>query len=418
MTTPVPTSSGIPPNVHYTHSGDLDLPFSREEIVQQAVSIAEYLYEQANWRQSEQLWSFASPRTTLFHPASFYGGATGIATYMCEVAHVTKDATYYRYAQTIMDWVLKHHPFVPGETPPGLYFGYAGVSWLLARLANALNDHFYLECAVTSASQLARTTPDRLDLTHGAAGLGLMHLELFRHTGDHTYLAYAQSLAHSLLEKVHIDEEGGVYWQEEQFSMWGLAHGSAGIAYFLLALYKLHPDPDLQKLLTRVNTTLLLAAVPTARGQGISWRKDTTDITAPWTHWCHGAAGVGTYLLAAARTLQEPTLETAAIKAAQAVRLSSGMTSLCQCHGFSGDGEYLLQVSRAFNVPEITRAVYQLVRKLYTFRLTTEGVPTFVWNSEAMHPDPDYMTGYCGIYGFLLRFCDETLPRPLSIETL
>lgn len=65
---------------------------------------------------------------------------------------------------------------------------------------------------------------------------------------------------------------------------------------------------------------------------------------------------------------------------------------------------------------KLTEAVYQTVRKIYSFRLNSADVPAFVWNSEALHPDPDYMTGYCGIYGFLLRFCDPTLSRPLSFE--
>lgn len=392
------------------------LPLAREEIVQQATAIAEYLYEQADWEQKEQLWPFISPRGTLFHPASFYGGASGIATYMCEVAHVTGNPTYYHYARHIMDWVLERYPFVPDETPLGLYFGYAGVPWMLSRLAQGLEESSYLEQADTIAQQLALVSPSRLDLTHGAAGIGLMHLQLFRQTGKRVFLEHAQHLADTFLEQANFDAQEGVSWQEEQLSMWGLAHGTAGIAYFLLALYSQTHDEALKKMVMRANTTLLQASVHTAHGQGLSWRKDTTDKAVPWTHWCHGASGVGTYLLAAAQVLQDAELEAVALKAAQAIRLSTGMASFCQCHGLSGDGEYLLQVSRAFQASEITQAVYQTARKLYTFRLTVEGIPAFVWNNEAMEPDPDYMTGYCGIYGFLLRLCDETLPRPLSFD--
>ena len=340
---------------HSQHKKDENtpqLPFSCEEIVQQAASIATYLYEQADWQQSERLWSFTSERNMLFHPASFYGGATGIANYMCEVAHVTKDTTYYHYAQAIMDWVLKQHPFVAKETPVGLYFGYAGVPWQLARLARALDNPAYLERATSIATQLASSPLDRLDLCHGAIGIGLMQLELFQHTGDTTYLTAAQSLGTYLMEQALIDEQGGVCWSEEQRNMWGLAHGSSGIAYFLLALYNQRRDPILKSLIDRANIALLHAAVPTAHAQALSWRKDPTDNGAPWTHWCHGASGVGTYLLAASQILHEPPIKDAALKAAHAIRLSTGLTSLCQCHGLSGDGEYLLQASRTFNAPE------------------------------------------------------------------
>ena len=397
-------------------SHEHDLPFAREEIVEQAKAIAQHLYEQADWEQSEQLWPFISARGSLFHPASFYGGASGIATYMCEVAHVSGNVAYYDYARRIMDWVLMQHPFIPGETPPGLYFGYAGVPWLLAQLAESLAENSYLERAAEIAHQLAALPPAQLDLSHGAAGIGLMYLKLFRQTADRTYLTYAQRLADFLQQQAMLDEQAGAYWQEEGRIMWGLAHGSAGIAYFLLALYSQTHAPALKELLLRVNAALSNAAVPTAHGWGLSWRKDAVDKDAPWTHWCHGASGIGTYLLPAAGILQDPGLEDVAVKAAHAVRLSTGMNLACQCHGLSGNGEYLLQVSRAVKLPEITQAVHQTVRKLYAFRLPIEGVPAFVWNNEAMEPDPDYMTGYCGIYGFLLRFCDATLPRPLFFE--
>jgi lantibiotic modifying enzyme len=335
---------------------------------------------------------------------------------MCEIAHVSGDATYYSYARRIMDWVLMQHPFIPGETPPGLYFGYAAVPWLLAQLAQNLAENSYLERADDIAHQLAALTPNRLDLSHGVAGLGLMYLKLFRQTGDSAYLTYARRQADFLLQQAVLDEQAGVYWREEGRIMWGLAHGSAGIAYFLLALYNQTHDPALKEILIGVNAALLGAAVPTAHGQGLSWRKDSTDKGASWTHWCHGASGVGTYLLPAACILQDSKLEAAAVKAAHAVRLSTAMTFACQCHGLSGDGEYLLQVSRTLKIPEIIPAVHRTARKLYAFRLTIEGVPAFVWNNEVMEPDPDYMTGYCGIYGFLLRLCDPTLPRPLFLD--
>lgn len=393
--------------------------FSKNELLYNAVAIADYLYEKADWANTDQLWSFISSRGSLFHPTSFYGGATGIAYYLCEVAQVIDDPAYYTRADKIMTWVLSHHPLKPGETPLGLYFGYAGVPWILTILGRGLENDTYFKQAATLANQLAQIPPARLDLTHGAAGIGLMHLKIFQETGNTKSLEYAINLGQLLLDHVEYNLEGGAFWKENlpdgPRNLWGFAHGSAGIAYFMLALYDQTHDLRVKEVIDRVNTDLLQAAVLTAQDRGYSWLRDSVDKSVPWTHWCNGASGVGTYLLTAAHYFKNTKLEEAAVKAAFAIQLSTGMSTSCQCHGLAGDGEYLIQVGRLLNQPEIMQAAYHFARKLYTLRLKYDGIPGFIWEGETRNADPDYMTGYCGIYGFFLRLFDEDLSRPLSL---
>jgi len=390
------------------------LPFSHAQLMQNAIAIAEHLYNQVNWQHADAGWLWSvSQRAKLFYPGSFYGGATGIAYYLCEIAQVTGDPKYYLYASQIMDWVLTHHPLVSGETPLGLHFGCAGVPWILIMIAQGLEDKGYLDRAIDIANHIAQIPPSRLDHSHGAAGIGLMHLELFRHTGDCRQLAHAIHLGELLLEHRDFDAQGNATWREGERTMWGFAHGAAGIAYYLLALYSQTKDSSLKEVIDKTNKVLIQAATPTAHNQGLSWLKDTADKGPAWTHWCNGASGVGIYFLATARYLCDAELESVALKAAHAIRLSHGMTTFCQCHGLAGDGEYLLQAGRTLDHPEIIEAAYQVVRKLYVYRLSVDAVPGFVWSSETMEIDPGYMIGYCGIYGFLLRVFHADLPRPL-----
>jgi lantibiotic modifying enzyme len=383
-------------------------------VLTNAVAIADYLIEQANFDHPEQLWSFIGSRGELFYPASFYGGASGIAHYFCEVAQVTADTRYYQEAARILDWLDKHTELTV-EIPHGLYFGYAGYILLCAQIGEKLQEPRYQKKALLLASQLAKLPFQRLDLTHGAAGRGLLHLSLYWLSGDHEQLEYAQAIADEILRCAKPLGEG-LIWEEEERIFWGFAHGIAGIAYFLLALYSETEDPDLREKINRVNRSILDAAV--SLNEGISWPKDSKDTGAPWCHWCHGASGVGTYLLEAATRLDDSTLRVAAIQATRAIQENSGLTTVCQCHGLAGDGDFLVQASRMLDLPELEAAIQNTLTKIMCFRRTLPEVPAFVWSNEALDPDPDYMTGYCGVYGFLLRTFYPDLPRPLSLRHL
>jgi len=386
----------------------------KEELRENAINIAEYLYKEAHWNDPDYLWP-VGPYGSLFHPVSFYGGSTGIAHYFCEIAQLTGSKKYYDYAAKVMDWVLSMHPFQEEDDPPGLYFGYAGVLWTLANIAEGLEADHYLDIAIDISHRVAKLSPARLDLTHGAAGIGLMHLELHNHTRDPEQLQFAKRLAQFLVDRMELDADGRAVWGEKKRKMWGFAHGSAGIAYYLLSLYKKTKEDNLLKVIERVNSSLIQAAIPTAYGKGISWPMDTTASSSVWCHWCHGASGVGIYLLAAAQYFESSDLKQMTLKAANTIRFGNAFTSLGQCHGLAGDGEYLLQVSRELEIPEILQDVYRIVRKLYAFRTYSPSIPSIVWSNEGMRSiAPGYMTGYSGIYSFLLHTFYPSLARPFQ----
>ena len=390
------------------------LPFCRECLLRHATAIAEHLYARVDWQHATAHWrSFASPWEERYHPSSFYGGATGIACYFCEVAQVTGNVTCYQYARSVIDWLCSQHPFEPGETPASLYYGYASVPWICTMIARGLNDGSYMERALAIAENIAQVAPTRLDMTHGAAGIGLMHLELFRHTGDNRQREHALRLGQLLLARAEPSTGDGSVWNENNCITWGFAHGCAGIAYFLLALYSQTGDQQFKDIVEQATRAILQAAVPTADGKGRSWLKDTADNDVPWLHWCHGASGIGTYLLAAARHLHSSELVSSALQAAYTIQQSQCATSLSQCHGLAGEGEYLLQASRAYASTDIMQDVLQIVRKIYALRSCTNDVAGFVWRNEVGDLDPNYMLGYCGLYGFLLRVVHPDLSRPL-----
>lgn len=386
-----------------------DLPFDWEMLKANATGVARQLYQTAAW-QRPSLWKQSS-MGKLLHPASFHTGTAGLAYYLCEVARVTGESTYYAYAAEIMDWTLARHPFSQEESPAGLYFGYAAVPWVLALLADGLRDTRYADRALSLARQIAHAPLRQLDITHGAAGRGLMHLALYQRLGDRQQLGYAIELARSLVAHKEEHADGTITWVNQGKRLWGFAHGVAGMAYYLLQVFAHTGNSRFGSTAEQAAFTLQRAALPAACGQGLTWAMGPTETTTRWTHWCNGASGVGLLFLAAAQALHRPAFERTALLAARTIQLGNAFGSCCQCHGLAGEGDYLLQVSRMGGHPEMEQAARKVACKLFALRSTRE--QNWLWPQETgAPPAPEYMTGYCGVYAFLLRLLRPDLPRP------
>jgi serine/threonine protein kinase len=404
---PAPPGSPEPPG---GLRNEEDLPFDWEMLKANAAGVARHLHQTAAWQSTGTLWK-QSIVGKLLHPASFHTGTAGLAYYLCEVAQATGDTTYYAYAAEIMDWTLSRHPFSPEESPAGLYFGYAAVPWVLAMLADGLHDPRYADQALSLARQISRAPLRQLDITHGAAGRGLMHLALYRRLGDQQQLGYAIELARLISEQPEKHADGTITWLNQGKRLWGFAHGVAGMAYSVLQVFAHTGHPQFRAVAEQAASTLQRVALPAAHGQGLTWAMGPADTTTRWTHWCNGASGVGLYFLAAAKVLHIPEFERTAVLAARTIHLGNAFGSCCQCHGLAGEGDYLLQVSRMLGRPEMEQAARKTARKLFALRSTQD--QHWLWPEETRsHPAPDYMTGYCGVYSFLLRLLRPDLPRP------
>jgi hypothetical protein len=111
------------------------------------------------------------------------------------------------------------------ETPPGLLFGSAGISWVLAELGE-LDAAEALLAAANRHAIIGRSAT----LGGGAAGVALAHLSVYCRTGEQRYLDEAGGL----LERIPEGEELAGRLGADDAS--GLVHGRPGVA---LALYYL-----------------------------------------------------------------------------------------------------------------------------------------------------------------------------------
>ena len=125
----------------------------------------------------------------------------------------------------------------------------------------------------------------------GTPGVILFFLEAYQSTGDRSFLNDARAGADHLLATLVTEKESGLY------------EGIAGIGFALTETFKATSDHKYRQGARRC--VQLLGERARKAGKGIEWN-DTTDIIA-------GGAGIGLYLLYAARELNEPTLRDLAV---------------------------------------------------------------------------------------------------------
>lgn len=127
----------------------------------------------------------------------------------------------------------------------------------------------------------------------GAPGVILFFLEAYRSTGDQSFLKDARSGADNLLAALANEKEQGLYV------------GIAGIGFALTETFKITGESKYRQGAARC--AQLLGERAKKAGKGIEWN-ETTDIIA-------GSAGIGLFLLRAARDLKDTAFRELAIQA-------------------------------------------------------------------------------------------------------
>ncbi len=131
------------------------------------------------------------------------------------------------------------------------------------------------------------------NLYSGSPGVILFYLQLYRATRNPDYLNRARAGADHLIETIAKETESGLYT------------GISGIGFTLIETYRVTGERKYQK--AAVQCCELLRQRAVIRGAGVEWN-DSTDIIA-------GNAGIGLFLLYAARELSLPELKALAQQA-------------------------------------------------------------------------------------------------------
>ncbi len=385
---------------------------------QQAVDgIVDHLLDSMNPADGEQLWPVPCTRGT-FDPCAVHLGAAGILGVLTRHYELTGDQRLPEAITTTGNWITRRLR-ADAQRSPGLYFGEAGIAWSLYE-AGAVLDHdgFDDDGLAEQGLALADTLPvssPNPDLTHGTAGIGLALLALWTRTGNEEFAERAGKSADTLVASVEEIPSGLSWGTPAAFESrlaggryHGCAHGTAGVGHFLLALALATDRPDCLDLARRAGDTLLANATIVAAGEDSAALWSTgpdADVTAPY--WCHGSAGIGSFLTRLHRATGDDRYGEVAHMSARAVMDSSWRGSLLgQCHGLAGNGEFLLDMAegaggRRYDGGQYEAGAHQLARIIFASRVHRDGRTVF--------PDDDgglsatWAEGMSGILAFLVR---------------
>jgi lantibiotic modifying enzyme len=347
-------------------------------------------------------------------------GNAGTLLALAELVAAFGDAGHRAVLAESVRWLVQAPP-LEGHRLPGLYVGEAGIGAALLRAGQVLRDPALLAAAV-ERGRLVRSLPYvSPDLFNGAAGRLRFHLLLWDETGEVEHLLAAAEAGEALLASAEMARAGGLCWRipagYEGLSdtvPLGYAHGAAGIADALLDLAEATGDGRYLATARGVARWLAGQAVPVLEdGSGIGWPSvPDGDLAPPW--WCHGAAGIGSFFLHAAKVDLLAEAEDLALGAARAVVRGGRWLGPVQCHGLAGSIEFLLDVYQSLGEPSFLNEAQTLALLLGAFAIEEEGL--LLWPSEWRSVvTPDYMVGYAGVALCLLRLSEpERRPRQLS----
>lgn len=347
-----------------------------------------------------------------------YAGTAGIALVLAQLFAETGDERYARTARGGIAQALRRVEQTPAGEMLGFYTGWPGVALAVTRVGRLVGDDALAQDAPRQLldALLPRARRDAPDVMSGAAGAILAFLALARLTGEERFLDEAVVLGDHLIATARRDEQA-LSWPVPtpagRRALTGFAHGAAGIATALLALYATSGEP-------RFAATARAAFAFEQRNFSArlgNWLDLRYPVIGPRdgpaaqaaSVWCHGAGGIALSRLAAWRVLGEDAyLDEArlAIEAARAWLDAAPVTAADRwslCHGLPGNADILL--SAAALLPEQAAAL----------RVADAGLAALALDeSSPLYPDqPGLMRGLAGLGYFFLRLACPDVPSIL-----
>jgi class III lanthionine synthetase len=344
--------------------------------------IADYILATRDVGRTDRLWP-SDYRVFQTNPLGLGYGAVGVAVFLSRAGREVPFAC----VDFLKEGVRRL------ELPPGIYVGSAG-------LARGLFELGHEDLAIDQMRR-AIASPllyDCSDIFYGCAGVGMMSLQFWNLTNEERFLIAADKIGTFLL--ANREQEGSACtWRNVDGRTYiGWAHGAAGIAAFLLALY--------QETGTERYLTCAVAALESDLAEGVE-----VEGSLGWSHlkgnhtvfpyWRYGSAGIGLAALRFWKALHEDRYLQIAEKAARYIAPKYALQS-GQFNGIAGLGEFLLDMYDATAQPEYHRQAAQIARRMMPYRIVRPSGIAFPGEGLVAICN-DFGTGSAGVGIFLLR---------------
>ncbi|NKB87275.1 MAG: lantibiotic modifying-like protein [Acidobacteria bacterium] len=422
-----------------------------EDVESVSVEVTPYFaaaIQAGNWIRSTAIDSEAGrawpadPLDTATVVTNLYTGTPGVVLFFLELASHTGDVGYLDDARAGADYLLARlvaDPS-PGEDgavvdatvqSAGLYTGVAGVGFALHQTYRATGEAKYLagaERAVAAIHAQAREHDagvdwiDSTDIVSGAAGTGLFLLYAAREMGDAASLELAESAGRLLLTQAE-EGEGGASWRinaDYPRVMPNFSHGTAGVAYYMAALYEATGEVAFLDAATS-GARQLLALAETEGDICLVFHHSPDGENLQYLSWCHGPAGTARTFYKLYELTGDPEWMDWVRRSANGVyqsgvpeQLTEGFwNNVGQCCGSAGVAEFSLAMHRLTADREHLGFAQRVADDLLArATVSPEGL---MWVQAENRVQPDflvaqtgYMQGAAGI-GILLLHMDAAV---------
>lgn len=352
-----------------------------------------------------------------------YSGTPGIVLFFIQSFYSTGSPADLEAARGGADYLLAKMSGVEG---PGLYEGLSGIAFALEETYKAAKEEKYrrafLDCLerIQSAAAPAGGGVEwstTTDIISGGAGTGLFLIYAYYETGDRAWLDLA-ARAGTRLAELGRPENGGLKWaMDPSFPrlMPNFSHGTAGIAYFLAALYRETRRPEFLEA-ALAGAKYLLSVAKTDGDSCLIFHDEPDNKELYYLGWCHGPVGTARLFFLLAEVSGDRTWLDWVRRSANGL-LASGIpeqetpgfwNNAGICCGLAGVGEFFLDLSKALGDRAYLEFSKRVAARLLA-RSTVESGRMF-WLQAEHRTRPDYLfaqTGYmqgaAGIGTFLLR---------------
>jgi lantibiotic modifying enzyme len=367
---------------------------------------------------------------------SLYAGTPGVVLFFLELARATGDRSYLDDAARGAETVLAA---ATTERGCGLWEGLAGSAFVLQETAKATGDRRFTDGAMRVTDLIVRQAKaagagvewgDTTDIISGSAGTGLFLLYAAREF-QQPALAQLAARAGSRLIELARKEGTGLKWaMDPKFPrlMPNFSHGTAGIAYFLAALYG--DTRDRRFLDAAVAGARYLQSVAKTEGDVcLVFHNEPDGKDLYYLGWCHGPVGTARLFFRLCQVTKNREWLTWVQKSAQALR-ASGIpetrtpgfwNNVGQCCGSAGAADFFLALWRETGDARDLAFARRMIDDMLSRATPEAGGLKWIQAEHRAQPNlliaqTGYMQGAAGIGSALLHLGTALDRRPVSIR--
>jgi len=354
---------------------------------------------------------------------NLYSGTPGVVLFFAQAYYSTGKEAYLRDAREGADFLLAKMPGVAGA---GLYEGLSGVAFALEETYRASGDEKYRQGFLACLGRIKAAAVEvgagvewgpTTDIISGNAGTGLLLIHAYHETKERTWLDLAARAGARLVE-LGKPENGGMKWaMDPDFPrlMPNFSHGTAGIAYFLAALYKETKD---RKFLdaSLAGAKYLLSVAKTESDTCFVFHDEPDGQDLYYLGWCHGPVGTARLFYLLYEVSGDESWLDWVGKSANGL-LQSGIpeeetpgfwNNAGICCGLAGVGEFFLDIYKATGNAPYLEFSKRVAARLLAKASVENGRMSWVQAEHRTRPDylfaqTGFMQGAAGIGTFLFR---------------